>query len=114
MYFAHKIRKRLSFRVIIFLLTISTASIEEDIFFSRMSMQINEHFNPFIFIFLFDQLLQQIYFWMIMFAWLLPLSIEIYSCSRESIVTSTHTIYIYHWNYLYQETLSEKFGMITI
>lgn len=114
MYFAHQIRKGLSFRVIVLLLIIPWAPVKKYILFSGVTVQINEHSNPFISIFLFYQLFQEMYFWVIVLARLFPLTIEIYPCGRESIVASTNTVDIDHWNNLDQETLSEKSGMFRV
>ena len=79
--FAHQKGESFSFAVVIFVLTVSAAPVEKNIFLSGMSVEVDEHSQPSLFTFFLNHFLHKKYLGVMLLAGLLPLSIEVNASS---------------------------------
>jgi hypothetical protein len=99
---------------IIFILTSSTTAIEKNIFFTRMTVKIDEHPQLSFLALLSYHFFEEENLRVMLATGLFPLAVEVYSRSRETVVASANSIHVDHRDYLDQETIEEILGMLGV
>ncbi len=110
---AHEEGEGLGMEVLLNILPIGTAPIEEDILLAGVSMHINEHPHALLLALSQNHLLEVVYLGVVLLTWVFPPSIEIYSRSAEAEVAMAHSIDIDHGHDLKEKPLLEKSRRLT-
>ena len=98
------------------MLNIELWSVHEDIFFYRMSMQIDKKVQSLLIFCLeiLDQLKEMKCLRKGEFPWLIESSVQIFSKKACPIIASNNSVWIYHWNNKCNKILSKLFGFSLI